>query len=166
MPYDFLEISLAVNESLSFAQVLRKIGKRGSGTQQRIKAFCLKNGIDFSHFTGQAHCTPQRKITFSEGSKKVSTSILKKRLFDCGVEKKCARCGISEWLGQPAPLELHHIDGNRSNNDVSNLQILCPNCHAQTDTYCRRKRDRRSVLVSHNPYKVGEYGNQVQRQTG
>ena len=32
-------------------------------------------------------------------------------------------------------LELHHIDGNHSNNELSNLTLLCPNCHALTDNY-------------------------------
>lgn len=42
---------------------------------------------------------------------------------------------LSEWMGKPIPLELHHKDGNHYNNDLSNLEILCPNCHAQTDNY-------------------------------
>lgn len=136
------EIQNAVSVSLSFAQVLREIGKRGSGTQQRIKLFCIKNNIDFSHFTGQAHKTPQKKVSFDDGSKKVSTSVLKKRLFMSGVEEMCQLCGIKEWNKKPAPLELHHIDGNRNNNSKDNLKILCPNCHAQTDNYCKRKTHR------------------------
>lgn len=31
---------------------------------------------------------------------------------------------------------MHHIDGNYKNNNLSNLQLLCPNCHSQTDNYC------------------------------
>ena len=33
-------------------------------------------------------------------------------------------------------MQLHHIDGNNSNNSLDNLQMLCPNCHSQTDNYC------------------------------
>lgn len=47
----------------------------------------------------------------------------------------CWVCKNSEWMGKPVPLELDHIDGDPSNNDRSNLQVLCPNCHAQTPTY-------------------------------
>ena len=50
-------------------------------------------------------------------------------------EKKCECCGLSEWNGLPIPLELHHIDGNRTNHKLENLKILCLNCHAQTDTF-------------------------------
>lgn len=33
------------------------------------------------------------------------------------------------------PLEIHHIDGNYLNNNISNLQVLCPNCHSLTSNY-------------------------------
>lgn len=50
-------------------------------------------------------------------------------------EYKCENCGLTEWLGQPIPLELHHKDGNRNHNEIENYQLLCPNCHAFTDSY-------------------------------
>lgn len=53
---------------------------------------------------------------------------------------KCQKCGCDgTWQGETLSLELHHIDGDNSNNEVSNLEYLCPNCHALTDTYRRRK---------------------------
>ena len=54
-------------------------------------------------------------------------------------ENKCEICGITEWLGKPISCELHHIDGNRQNNKLSNLQMLCPNCHSQTDNFKSKK---------------------------
>lgn len=51
-------------------------------------------------------------------------------------ENKCEICGITEWLGNPIVCQLHHIDGDNTNNTIENLQILCPNCHSQTDNYC------------------------------
>ena len=50
-------------------------------------------------------------------------------------ERKCECCGNTEWMGKPIALELHHLDGDNTNNKLENLQILCPNCHAQTTTY-------------------------------
>lgn len=44
-------------------------------------------------------------------------------------------CGNTEWLDKHIPLELHHINGNHKDNRLSNLQLLCPNCHALTDNY-------------------------------
>lgn len=51
----------------------------------------------------------------------------------------CGHCGISEWLGLPITLELHHIDGDNSNNVRENLSFLCPNCHSLTDSWRRKK---------------------------
>lgn len=50
-------------------------------------------------------------------------------------ENQCENCGLTHWLEQPIPLELHHRDGNRHNNTLENFQLLCPNCHAQTESY-------------------------------
>lgn len=61
---------------------------------------------------------------------------LKNRLIKEGIkENKCECCGISEWNGKPLNLELHHIDGNSCNHLLDNLQLLCPNCHSQTDNF-------------------------------
>lgn len=61
---------------------------------------------------------------------------LKLKLFKDGLKEKiCESCNLSEWLGEPIPLELHHIDGNNANNSLENLQVVCPNCHAKTDFY-------------------------------
>lgn len=52
--------------------------------------------------------------------------------------RKCEKCGQEEWMGQPIPLCCHHKDGDHLNNEIENLQLLCPNCHALTDNYCGR----------------------------
>ena len=47
----------------------------------------------------------------------------------------CECCGISEWQGKKIVLEVDHIDGDHKNNHPTNLRLICPNCHSQTDTY-------------------------------
>lgn len=64
---------------------------------------------------------------------------LRLRLIKSSVKKaECECCGLSEWNGFPIPLELNHIDGDRHNHLLENLEIICPNCHAQTPTYRAR----------------------------
>lgn len=48
---------------------------------------------------------------------------------------QCEQCGLAEWQGQPIPLDLDHIDGNADNSSEENLRLICPNCHALTETY-------------------------------
>lgn len=62
----------------------------------------------------------------------ISTHRLKLKLIKDGIkEAKCEICGLSEWQGKPIPLELHHKNGNHYDNTLENLEIVCPNCHAQ-----------------------------------
>jgi 5-methylcytosine-specific restriction endonuclease McrA len=64
------------------------------------------------------------------------SSKLKERLLAAGYkERRCEDCGLAEWNGKPIPLELHHVNGDSTDNRIENIRILCPNCHAQTATY-------------------------------
>lgn len=61
----------------------------------------------------------------------IKSHILKQKLIRDGIKsEKCELCGLIMWLNKKIPLELHHVDGNHFNNDIDNLQILCPNCHS------------------------------------
>lgn len=71
----------------------------------------------------------------------LSSAKLKAKLFREKIKaEQCERCKLTEWVGVKIPLELHHIDGDRFNNELINLQVLCPNCHALTDNYSGRNK--------------------------
>jgi 5-methylcytosine-specific restriction endonuclease McrA len=55
----------------------------------------------------------------------------------------CELCGTSEWQGKPLNMQPHHINGDGLDNRLENLELLCANCHSQTDTYGGRNGHRR-----------------------
>lgn len=72
-------------------------------------------------------------------------------------KNKCEECGwnrTSEWATE-VPLTLEHRDGNPENNVFSNLQLLCPGCHALTENFCGRNtsasRAKRGLLPVPKP---------------
>lgn len=69
-----------------------------------------------------------------------TTNLKKKLLKDGYFDYRCFECGISEWNNKPLSLQLDHINGVNDDNRIENLRLLCPNCHSQTETYCRGKR--------------------------
>jgi hypothetical protein len=89
-----------------------------------------------------------RKIPLEEllvNNRKTSRSHLKRRLLDARLkENRCEICGIDSWLGKPLNAQLHHKNGDGSDNRLENIEFLSPNCHSQTDTYGGRNGHRRS----------------------
>lgn len=51
--------------------------------------------------------------------------------------EKCMKCDWGEInkFSNSIPIEIEHIDGNSENNNLNNLELLCPNCHSLTPTY-------------------------------
>lgn len=139
------EIGDAISMSRSLADVLRKLGVRPGGNQARLRARIQQAGLDVSHFVGQGWRrgvrvpviapTPLIEVLV-KGSPARSTSDLRKRLIAEGLKGyRCERCSLTAWNDRPIPLELDHANGIRDDNRLENLRILCPNCHAQTETY-------------------------------
>lgn len=60
--------------------------------------------------------------------------------------KKCSVCSITEYNGLPIVLECDHIDGNHTNNSITNLRLICPNCHSQTITYKNKNKGNGRTL--------------------
>jgi Zn finger protein HypA/HybF involved in hydrogenase expression len=141
--YSEQELCEAVKTSTSIRQVLEKLDiVPAGGNYQTTNRRIQKLNIDISHFTGQAWnkgktIGPKRPIEeYLKENSVVQSFKLKCRLISEGLkEHKCECCGITEWNGNPAPIELDHINGNHNDNRLENLCILCPNCHTQTDTY-------------------------------
>jgi hypothetical protein len=138
------ELAEAVRNSRSFAQVLALLGIRSGGDRTRLGARIQRAEIDMSHFSGQgwrrgstAPVIPGRSLEeILAVGRLVPTSYLRKRLIaEEFRDPRCGVCGRYNWNGKPIPLELDHVNGRRDDNQLTNLRLLCPNCHAQTSTY-------------------------------
>lgn len=81
---------------------------------------------------------------YLQSSKNIQSNKIRNKLIAEGVKThQCEMCQRTSWLGRPIPLELHHIDGNKLNNTKNNFKLLCPNCHALTDSYRGRNVKKR-----------------------
>ena len=130
---DIVRYSKEVN---SIASLLKRLElKPSGGNYANIKNNLQKLKIDTSHWTGQAWNKDQQLKDWTMYSR---VGHLKKHLIK---EKshQCEKCLLTTWLEQSIVLEVHHKDGNRTNNNFDNLQLLCCNCHAQTDNWRNKK---------------------------
>lgn len=157
-----LAISMAVKSSRSVAGVLRLLKMRvGGGNYSTIQRAIRDLTLDTSHWTGQGHrkgsrvpVVPARPLAslLVRGSTYPSSSKLRIRLIrERLLIAECSDCGLSAWRGASIPLELDHRDGDRTNNELSNLRLLCPNCHAMTPTYRGRNIKRTSRNITLKP---------------
>ena len=141
----------AVRNVKSIRQLLLQLGIFGcGGNYPTIKRYLLLYQIDISHFTGQGWRTgtkvpikaaaPLQNILVT-GSGYQSFK-LKRRLFAAGIKTRhCEECGWAKISDDGRmPLELDHINGDRYDNRLENLRILCPNCHSLKSTHRGRNK--------------------------
>lgn len=121
---------------LSIAGLLKSLDlKPAGGNYINLKRIIQKLNINTDHWTGQGWNKGLQLKDWSDYSK---VSKLKNHLIkDKG--HQCENCLLTEWQKCSIVLEVHHRDGDRTNNDFSNLQLLCCNCHALTDNWRNKK---------------------------
>lgn len=126
---------------------------------ETLNSYLKKMGIEYKgrqdHSKGKKALNYIPALDYIQTEHPKSAIILQKMLREGIKAYRCEICGNSEWLNQPIPLELHHIDCNHFNNSFENLQILCPNCHAMQNgnsganrTYAERIKEKQE----HNFY--------------
>ena len=125
-----------IDENRSKAYMSKQLGCK----QETLNRYLIKMDIDYSgNQSGKGLKKKFPKMTLAEyleNSADIQTNKIRKKILEEGIkEHKCECCGLTEWMGKPIPLEVHHKDGNRSHNELSNFELLCPNCHAFTDSY-------------------------------
>lgn len=135
--YDWAEIQRAVDDGLSMRQCQSRFGFSSATWNKAVKRGAV---------VPRSWVIPIEDLLVV-GRGATSRTHLKGRLIKAGLkENRCEECGITEWRGKPLSMELHHVNGDGHDNRLENLQLLCGNCHSQTDNWggrgMRRKRRR------------------------
>ena len=123
------------------------ISKQLKCKQETLNNYLIKMGINYAgNQSGKGMTKTKNKLSFQEyldTSIDIQSNKVRIKLLEEGIKPhKCENCGLEKWMGQPIPLELHHVDGDKTHNELSNYQLLCPNCHALTNSY-RGKNSRK-----------------------
>lgn len=126
-----------INESLNRKEVLEKLNIAASSyNYQKLQRILDNYNIDYSKLLGSGSRRKRNINDILIEDSNFKNSHLKDRLIKENLkENKCEICGINEWNGKPISLQLHHINGNPQDNRIENLQLLCPNCHSQTENF-------------------------------
>jgi hypothetical protein len=126
--YDWQEIQRYYDEGHSMRQCCRTFGFSKAAWYQAAERGAIKP-------RARAHPLTSYLVV----GRRVNRYHLKTHLFNTGLkENRCEICGIADWLGAPLTMALHHINGDGHDNQLENLQIVCPNCHAQTENFAGR----------------------------
>lgn len=137
----------ALTNSNNRNECFSKLGLKHTGTSSYkklnyyIKLYKLEDTI--SKNNSKQYNFRRNKITLDDifkgkhpfySSSHLRTRLIKEKVFT----HKCSMCLLTEWNGSPIPLDLDHIDGVPTNHALTNLRLLCRNCHAQTETFCSK----------------------------
>src|SRR5665213_3090526 len=151
----------AVRKEKSIAGVLRALQMRvGGGNYGTVKRAIAELQLNTSHWTGKGHRKGSRDPVVKARplcevlvrGVPFNSNALRLRLLREGIfVAECADCHLTQWRGRGIPLELDHRDGVRDNNELTNLRLLCPNCHAMTPTYRGRNRQAKRTLQATSP---------------
>ena len=153
------QLQEAVDNAYNLTSALEYLGynKPRAKSFYTFKKNCEDFGVDFSRLLEEKK-NPKAYNRYSDEeifikNSPASQDTLRKRFVKGEYQEyKCQLCGIDTWNGKPLTLRLDHIDGDKTNNELSNLRWVCPNCDSQLPTYC-------------NKGQLDEEGNPVQRHS-
>lgn len=141
--YTEIEVRDAVNRSVSYSDVFRMFGLEiNGGSYSWLKRLISKYNIDISHFLSRKELSLKAldiakdvnikdydNIDDISCGKRLTSKTLRRFMLCKHKIEICSNCNLNEWQGQKLRLDIDHSDGNCTNNHISNLNFLCPNCH-------------------------------------
>ena len=143
------ELQHLVEESHSFRELALKLGYiKGcsGGTIHAIKKRLEDQSISTEHFgcAPKFHAPCAEEEVFCENSKVSQRTLRDWVLRKKEIKYECAICGqLPVWNNMPLTLILDHINGKNSDNQLSNLRWVCPNCNSQLITTGSRNPNRK-----------------------
>jgi predicted DNA-binding protein YlxM (UPF0122 family) len=133
--YDWAEIQRYYNEGHSVRECRAKFGFANQSWNDAVKR---------GDVVARPHGMPLAELLI-HGAR--NRNNIKLRLLRAGIKSgKCEECGLSDWRGRPLSMALHHVNGDRHDNRLENLALLCPNCHSQTENFSGRNVATRATL--------------------
>jgi hypothetical protein len=148
IPFDKREVNTFCNQSCS-AKFHNRDKRKPADKKFRYYAaprelFCLNCEISLLELNNKStkYCSlqcqqdykTQERLSEWQKGKHFSNRVIR-RFLEILDGYKCSVCGLSEWNDRPITLEVEHKDGNSEDSSPSNVCLICPNCHSQTDTY-------------------------------
>lgn len=165
------EFEKIIKNNNCMADVCRTLNMRKEGGNYRtIKRRIEFEKIDTSHFLSKkeifsiknANTVSKDELLLRlKENTDIETVWLKNKLIKFNLlENKCTECFIKDsWNNKPLKLQLDHIDGNHFNNTLSNLRLLCPNCHSQTHTFCGKSKKTKKYRCTECNIETSGYTN-------